>query len=181
MTRPSYKLYGRGNERFNRPLRLEVGLVGPVSAKRLRWTGERGMTQFELLVVLMIVVILGMIAIPEMIQAAEDYRLTAVAGQVSGVMGHARIQSVTGNTDFRVNVATTSTYLIQEDVSGTWTTRDSYELPDGFLFSASGSIVVFQPRGNATPATTLTIVNPNGVTRYIKVSLSGRSYATTTP
>ena len=152
--------------------------MGIASKTRFGWGSQRGMSQFELLVVLMIVVILGMIAVPEMIQAAEDYRLTAVAGEVSGVMGHARIRSVTANTDFRVNVATTSTYLVQEDVSGTWTTRDSYTLPDDFLFSTSGTIVVFKPRGNATPATTFTITNPNGVTRDVVVTLSGRSYAT---
>ena len=140
------------------------------------------MSFFELMIVIVIISIVGMFAIPGLLDATEEYRLTAVASRVVGVMGNTRILAVTRNKNYRVNVSTTGTYLVQENDSGNnWTTEDSYELPTGFSFSTSGSIVVFQPRGNATPETTLTITNPNGTARQVVVKVSGRSYAQASP
>ena len=135
------------------------------------------MSMFEILIVIMIISIVGMFAIPALLDETEEYRLTAVAGQVVGAMNNARVLALTRNTDYRVNVSTTDTYLVEENDSGAWTTEDTYELPAGFTFTTSGSIIEFHSRGNATPVATLTITNPNGTTRDVVVELSGRSYA----
>ena len=132
---------------------------------------------FELMIVIFIISAISMVAIPQLMVAREEYRLTAVAGQVVGAMSNARILSVSRNTDYRVNVSDIDTYLIQEDVSGTWTTEFTYDLPSGYTFGTSGAINEFHSRGNATPVATLTITNPNGTTRDVVVEVSGRSYS----
>jgi type II secretory pathway pseudopilin PulG len=135
------------------------------------------MSMFELLIVIAIIGAVSAVALPQLVEARDEYRLTAVAGQVVGAMNNARILSVSRNIDFRVNVSDTDTYLVQGDVSGTWTTENSYDLPTGYSFGTSGSINEFHSRGNATPVVTLTITNLNGTTRDVVVEVSGRSYS----
>lgn len=135
------------------------------------------MTMLELSIVIFIISAVSMVAIPRLIEARDEYRLVAVAGEVVGIMNNARVLSITQNADFRVNVSTTDTYLVEEDDSGTWVSEGTYALPQGYTFSTSGSIIQFHSRGNATPVATLTIQNPNGTTRNVVVELSGRSYS----
>jgi Tfp pilus assembly protein FimT len=128
-----------------------------------------------MLVVIVMVVILS-IAIPEMLNVRENYRLNAVARDVSGILNYARIMTVTENEEHRVLVVDAGTYAIQEDVSGTWTTETTYAIPDGFSIGAVGAVAQFHTRGNATPVATFTVTNPNSITRDVVVETSGRSH-----
>jgi len=137
---------------------------------------SRGMSMLELVIVVAIISAISVVAVPQLLDVREDYRLIAVAGEVVGVMNNTRILSVSRNTDMRVNVSASGTYLVQAD-DGSWTTESTYTLPDGFTFSTTGAIMQFHPRGNATPVASVQIINPNGNTRNVVVELSGRSYS----
>ena len=133
------------------------------------------MSLFELMITLAITMILTVMAMPQMFRAQEDYRLRAVITELAGYASNARILAITENTDFRVTLIDSDTYAIQEDIGGTWTTDASYDLPDDFSITVSGS-AEFHSRGNATTAapTIFTITNQNGLSLEIHVELSGR-------
>ena len=137
---------------------------------------DRGFTLFELLIVVAIIGAMSMVAIPQLLDAREDYRLTATASSLAGNCANARILAVTRNSGIRVTVVNATTYVLQQKIGGVWTTQESYELPPDFTIAATGN-VEFQPRGNATPQTTFTITNPNGRTRSVVVETSGRAHA----
>lgn len=133
------------------------------------------MSMFELMIVLSIIMVIMAMALPQMFSVREDYRVRAVATELAGYASNARILAITENTDFRLALIDSDTYAVQEDISGTWTTDTSYDLPTGYSVTVDGS-AEFHSRGNATTAapTTFTITNPNGTTRTVEVSLSGR-------
>jgi hypothetical protein len=107
----------------------------------------------------------------------QDYRLEAVARQVSGQLSNARIQAVMANTDIRVIVLSATTYSIDEETSpGNWTPRETFEMPPGMTIGTTGAFVQFQYRGNATANVALTVTNPNANTRQVLTETSGRSY-----
>jgi Tfp pilus assembly protein FimT len=95
---------------------------------------QESMNFFELLIVLTIIMVIMAIALPQMLNLREDYRLTVVDSELVGYASNARILAITKNSDFRVTVFDSDTYAIQEDISGTWTTDSSYDLPGGFQY-----------------------------------------------
>lgn len=139
-------------------------------------TGVRGFTLFEMLIGLAVMSIMGMIAIPRLVSVTEDYRLDALAREVTGNITNARILSITHNADYRVIVSGTDTYILQEDVSGTWTDRESYTMPEGFTIGDDGDAVEFHRWGNASPVATFDITNENSNVVQVVTATSGRSY-----
>lgn len=135
-----------------------------------------GYTLLELLIVLGMISIMGIIAIPQLVQVTEEYRLNAVAREVTGNLSNARIRSITRNSDHRVVVSSPDRYSLQEDVAGTWTDRASFTLPDGFTIGADGATVAFHRWGNATPVATFDITNSNSTMVQVVTATSGRSY-----
>ncbi len=137
---------------------------------------ERGFSGLELAIVVFIISAMSLVALPELLNARENYRLLAVAQEISGNLANARIRSINENADFRIRVDTLASYVLEEETApGTWTGRDSFEIPDGYTFSASGSTIEFHFRGNATPVATLTVQNPNNLTRDIVTTTAGRT------
>ncbi len=146
------------------------------SAERLRCT-ERGFSMLEVLIVIGVILIITVVALPSLIDASDEYRLTAVAGQVVGNLNNARIRAINRNDDYRMTISSTTRYTLQAYVSSTWTTEDSYDLPAGFTIGTNGTLVEFHARGNATPYRVFQITNPNGDTKDVIVELSGRIHA----
>ena len=136
----------------------------------------RGFTLFEMMISLAIMSIMGMIAIPQLIEATKEYRLTAIAREVSGNISNTRILAITQNTDYRVLVSGSDTYIVQEDVAGTWTDRTTFTMPDGFTIGADGSVVEFHRWGNAAPVATFSITNENSTVAQVVTATSGRSH-----
>lgn len=137
---------------------------------------ERGFSGLELAIVVFIISVMSLVALPELLNARANYRLIAVAQEISGNLANARIRSINENADFRIRVDTVTSYVLEEETApGTWTERDSFDLPDGYEFSASGSTNEFHFRGNATPVATLTVQNPNNLTRDIVTTTAGRT------
>jgi Tfp pilus assembly protein FimT len=135
-----------------------------------------GFTIFETLIAMGVMLVMTTIALPRLVNATEEYRLTSVAREVSGQLANARIRAITGNADYRISVTGDDTYELQESVAGTWTTRESYEMPPGFLIGANGAAIAFHRRGNATPVATLSVTNRNGTVAQVVTATSGRSY-----
>jgi Tfp pilus assembly protein FimT len=138
--------------------------------------GCRGYTVLELLIGMAVVLLMGMIAIPQLVAVTEEYRLSAVAREVTGNISDARIRAITSNADYRVVVSDSDTYVIEEDVAGTWTNRATHDMPDGFTIGATGATVQFHRWGNATPVASFSITNGNGTAIQAVTTTSGRSY-----
>jgi Tfp pilus assembly protein FimT len=143
---------------------------------RSRRDRERGFSGLELAIVVFIISAMSLLALPELLSARENYRLLASAQEISGNIANARIRSINENADFRIRVDTLTSYVLEEETApGTWTQRGAFESPDGYTFSASGSTIEFHFRGNATPVATLTLQNPNSLTRNIVTTTAGRT------
>ena len=137
---------------------------------------QRGYTLLELMMGLGIISVMGMVAIPQLVGATEEYRLNAIAREISGNVARARVSAITENADFRVVISDASTYVVEEDVAGTWTNRATFEMPNGFTLGASGATVQFHRWGNATPVAAFSVTNENSTVAQVVTSTSGRSY-----
>ena len=137
---------------------------------------ETGVTVFELVVVVLVLAILALVAVPSLLETRENYRLTAVTGQLVSDLHKARVWAITKDADIRVIRVDDSTYAIEEDVAGTWTNLENGPgLPAGFTLT-SADAAGFGPYGNGDGGT-YTLTNPNSQTRQIVVEVSGRIYA----
>ena len=134
------------------------------------------MSLLELMVVVGIIAAVGVVALPQLADVQENYRLEALAREVSGNLSNARILAVTENVDHRIKVSDTTTYVREEQGTGTWTTEETYDLPTGFTIGTTGAIAEFESRGNASTTATFVITNPNGLTANVVVETSGRSH-----
>ena len=128
----------------------------------------------ELMLVIMIIMVISAVALPSFIQARDNFRLTAVSTDLALNLSSARILAITRNADVRVYIVSSTNYELQED-TGSWTTEESHDMPTGYTIGA-GSYAEFHYRGNATPVTTFTVTNPNGLTKTVVVETSGRAY-----
>ena len=141
-----------------------------------RQNRESGFSGLELAIVVFIISAMSLLALPELLNARENYRLLSVAQEISGNLATARIRSINENADFRIRVDTATLYVLEEETApGTWTERAAFEMPDGYTLTTSAGAIEFHFRGNATPVATLTVQNPNNLTRDIVTSTSGRS------
>ncbi len=132
------------------------------------------MSMLELMIVMMIIIVVAAVSLPSFLEARDNYRLTAVSSAVSLNLSSARILAITRNADVRVYIISSTNYELQED-TGSWTTEESHDLPTGYTIAAD-SYAEFHYRGNATPVTTFTITDPNGLAKQVVVETSGRSY-----
>ena len=139
-------------------------------------SSERGFSILEVIMVVAIILIVTALALPGLRDARDEYRLTAAASEVIGYLNNARVLPVTRNTDERLMVSNSSTYLVQEEINNVWTTQGTITMPTGFTIGTNGAIAEFHPRGNATAVATFTITNPDGNTQQVVVEVSGRSY-----
>ena len=132
---------------------------------------------FEVLIVVMILAIVGMAALPQLLETRDNYRLTAVASELTGNITNARIMSITRNVDVRVTTLSTTSYVLQQANGNNWTTQET--MATGFTLAPANpeETAVFHSRGNACPVTTFTITNPNSLTRQVVVEASGRIHA----
>lgn len=134
------------------------------------------MSLLELLMVVGIIGAIGVVALPQLAGVQENYRLDALAREVSGNLSNTRILAVTENVDHRIKVSSTTTYVLEEQGTNTWTEEDSFDMPVGFTIGTTGAIAEFESRGNASTTATFVITNPNGLTANVVVETSGRSY-----
>lgn len=136
---------------------------------------QSGMSFIEIIVVVALISAVGMIAIPQLMDAQENYRLIAVGSDLMARLQEARILAISRNREHRVRVSSAITYVIERS---SWTQEGSTQtLPPGFTMTATTS-AVFKTRGNADGAT-YTITNANGKVREVIVETSGRIHART--
>ena len=132
------------------------------------------MSMLELMIVMMIIMVIAAVSLPSFMEARDNFRLTAVSSDLASNLSSARILAITRNADVRVYIVSSTSYELQED-TGSWTTEESHDLPTGYTIAAS-TYAEFHYRGNATPVTTFTVTNPNGLTKTVVVETSGRAY-----
>jgi Tfp pilus assembly protein FimT len=113
-----------------------------------------------------------MIAVPSLVRSREDYLLGATARQVASHLHSTRIKAVSRNRDCRMNVQSSTTYVIEcEDPA--WRTVEQIAMPRGMVISANAR-PEFHRRGNVSPMATITIRNDNGREKRVVVNITGR-------
>jgi type II secretory pathway pseudopilin PulG len=112
------------------------------------------------------------IATPSLLRAREIYELQSAARMVQSRMQSARINAVTRNRDCRINVTSSSTYVVE--CQGTaWETIETVTLPRGFTITASAR-PEFHERGNVAPTATIIVWDRSLRSLRVIVNVNGR-------
>ena len=112
------------------------------------------------------------ISVPSLIRTREVYALNSAARMVESRMQSAKIRAVTRNQDCRVNVTTSTSYIVE--CQGTaWATVESVALPAGITVTASAR-PEFHSRGNVAPTGTVTVWDKAGRNLRVIVNVNGR-------
>ena len=112
------------------------------------------------------------IATPSLLRAREIYVLQSTARMVESRMQSARINAVTRNRDCRINVTSSTSYIV-ECQGTTWDTIESITLPRGITVTASGR-QEFHEHGNVAPTATITVADSSGHSLHVIVNVAGR-------
>ena len=142
---------------------------------------QSGFTLIELMIIIAIMGIFAGIAIPNFLSYLPKSRLNGAARQVMGDLMAARMKSVSLNCDVRVAfVAGNSEYKIWTDNnnndsidSGEEITKDLQPDYHDVTIIATKNIE-FHSRGTANPYNTIDLTNSAGLTKKVKVYMTGR-------
>ncbi|MFQ5673174.1 MAG: prepilin-type N-terminal cleavage/methylation domain-containing protein [Nitrospinales bacterium] len=137
---------------------------------------------FSLMEILMVIVISGLVlagAVPMISAWVENNRLTGAARKIVNDLHFCRQKAISKNLyymlDFNTNIPIT--YDVKYgSVLGTYTTDQTVSLPESSSFasiSATGD-PVFNYRGMAVAAVTITLTNANNRVKTITVSPGGK-------
>ena len=126
----------------------------------------------ELTVVLAVALGAPLVAFPKVSRTQQVYQLSAASSAIRAQLSFARIQAISRNTDHRLRVVNSTSYVIEKRNGGSWETVQNYTMPSGFSVSASGT-AEFHPRGTASSTATFTVTTPTSETRSVAVAASG--------
>ena len=134
--------------------------------------GPRGFTLFEVTLVLALGAGTMLVALPTLSRSQQVYKLSAAASGIRSRLSFARIQAISRNTDYRIRVVNSASYVLEQGPAGSWVVVQTYNMASGFSVSASGT-AEFHPRGTANPTATFTVTNQSLETRQVAVAASG--------
>ena len=112
------------------------------------------------------------IATPSLLRARETYILQSTARMVESRMQSARIHAVTRKQDCRINVTSSTSYVVECQGSA-WAMIESITLPQGMTVTATAR-PEFHERGNVAPTATVTVWNRAGRSLRVIVNVNGR-------
>jgi type II secretion system protein H len=120
---------------------------------------ERGFTVVELLTVIAIMMVVTAIATPSFYYWLPKYRLSAGARQIAADLQLARMKAISQNTSYWLRFINETQYQFEKVAgtaeSGPFTLPDQVEVTNATPFNTS----VFQSRGTASGAQTITLTN----------------------
>ncbi len=144
---------------------------------RKLFLSSRGFTLLEVLVTTGIFSIVTAIAVPTWGMLVHVYQLNSAARQVATEFDSARNRAVTQYRRFRVVFLSSTTYRVErENTPGAAdyvTFKGPTNLPSGIAASSSAT-TIFQTRGDASPAGSITLTNSRGDTKLVTVGATGR-------
>jgi type II secretory pathway pseudopilin PulG len=130
------------------------------------------MSLTELCVAVAIMLTAAAISTPSLLRAREVYVLQSTARMVESRMQSARIQAVTRNRDCRLNVTSSTTYVVECQGSA-WETIESITMPRAITIMGSAR-PEFHPHGNVAPTATLTLWDSMSHSVRVIVNVNGR-------
>jgi type IV fimbrial biogenesis protein FimT len=141
---------------------------------------QEGFTLIELMAGLVIFGILAAIAVPSFLKVMPKYRLNGAARQVMSDLMSARMKAITLNRSVGIFFLDNHTYRMCDDANGDGVvgnpegnaqTKDIQADYYNVTFASTGDSI-FDPRGTAAPAVTVTLTNSSGP-KSITVTTSG--------
>jgi Tfp pilus assembly protein FimT len=130
------------------------------------------MSLLEICIGLAVVSIMVFFAAPSLIRARENYELDQTTRQLAGQMEWTRLKAITHDQDYRFRLISTTSYVI-ECKSLTWLPDETVTLPRGFHITASAT-PQFYKRGNAAPASTITVWDRKFNSKNVVINITGR-------
>lgn len=142
----------------------------------LKAISEKGFSALELSVSVLLISLVVAFALPDPDDSLSAFRIHSAARELTSDLALARMKAIAKNTSFRVSFNTTAdTYVVEEDVAGTWQPATATRnMPQGIdLVSASNA--VFQSTGVVQNSVTVYLMNPQSQTMTVVVSQAGRA------
>jgi type IV fimbrial biogenesis protein FimT len=141
---------------------------------------QRGFSLIEIIVVVAILAVSAGVAIPVYIGMKPSIRLSGATRQIMGDLMWARMQAISQNNEFKIFFLDNHRYTILDDDDNDGTidsgeltvTKDIHDEHYDVTLSWTAE-PIFHPRGNASPAATVTITNPSG-TKTVTIAMTGR-------
>jgi type II secretory pathway pseudopilin PulG len=130
------------------------------------------MTLIETGIAVAIMVTTIAVATPSLVRAQDAYVLQSAARMLETHMQAARIHAVTRNRDCRINVTSTTSYVV-ECQGALWDPIETIALPRGLTIAANAR-PEFHERGNVAPTATITVSNSAGRSLRVIVNVNGR-------
>ena len=135
---------------------------------------QSGFTVVELITVIGIMLVITAIATPSFYYWLPTYRLSAGARQVSADLQLARMKAISQNTSYWLNFINGTQYQLEKVAdtaeSGPFTLPSGIEVTNVTPFNTS----VFQSRGTASGAQTITLTNDDDKTLVVCIKTVGR-------
>lgn len=140
---------------------------------------QRGFTLLEVLMAIVLVGTLSAIAVPEIHQQLDRWRLSSATRQVVMDLKVARARAIAAGAAHRLHFAVGGGYRLERQrISGTYgAVGPAVNLPTGVRVvdcTAAGDAVAFRPRGHAVTFGSVTLENAAGDRRRVVVDIAGR-------
>jgi type II secretory pathway pseudopilin PulG len=111
---------------------------------------------------------------PSILRSREAYTLRSAAQDVVATLYSARIHAISDGRDCRFHVLTPTSYAVEcQTAASAWTEVDRRSTPQGLTVTANNR-PEFHPRGNVSPAATITVWNASGRSMRVVVNTNGR-------
>ncbi|OHC06740.1 MAG: hypothetical protein A3J92_07230 [Planctomycetes bacterium RIFOXYC2_FULL_41_27] len=142
---------------------------------------QKGFSLIEIIIVMAIIGALAGTAIPVYIGMRPSIKLSGATRQIMGDLMWARMQAISQNNEFKISfLADNYRYTILDDddndgnidAGESIITRNIQDKYRDVTFSSTAN-PIFHPRGNASPAATVTIINSFG-TKTVTIAITGR-------
>jgi Tfp pilus assembly protein FimT len=137
---------------------------------------ERAFTTVELLLTMMTVITLATFLTPHLGRWLTTVGIDAAARELAAELQLGKMRAISENTRYRIRFdPVNDTYVVQKEAVGAW--RDitaPKSLPTGVDLVHATTDPVFQTLGTTPGGATITLRNPQGRERKIRVSFAGR-------
>jgi len=151
-----------------------------MSARRVKYAGQRGFSLTELLATIAVIIIMSLAGLPFLLTYLPSVTLTWATRDMQSALNRAKLIAVTTRQNICVQVIPGGYRFLTSNCAGTsWKgpgtdSGGTFRLPNNITASNGGSSPIFTKFGTASQTGTITVTGHGGYSRTVSVSAMGR-------